>query len=65
MKSTDPNAPLMVGGAGRIIGLGIERIRQLADAGLLRCVRTASGIRIFKKEDVLEFKAERDQRRKR
>jgi excisionase family DNA binding protein len=43
-----------------ILGVGPDRVRQLADEGRLPYVRTKSGWRVYRKEDVERLAAERD-----
>lgn len=44
---------------GRRLGVTSDRVRQLADAGALRFVRTASGIRLFASAEVERLRRER------
>jgi DNA-binding transcriptional MerR regulator len=51
---------LEVGAAGLILGVTGDRVRQLADEGVLPiALRTSSGTRIFKKSVVKALQAER------
>lgn len=50
---------LMIGESALILNLSTQRVRQLAETGLLRSMRTSNGIRIFFRSDVLELKAKR------
>jgi DNA-binding transcriptional MerR regulator len=45
--------------AARILDLSAERVRQLADTGVLACTTTPLG-RLFKRSDVERLRAERD-----
>jgi len=56
---------LTPGEAGRLFEppLSSNRVRQLADAGTLPCIRTASGLRLFCKDEVLNLVQKRLQRR--
>ena len=53
--------------AGRIVGVTPERIRQLCNAGTLRCVRDAAGRRFIPDSEIeklIALRAEREQRAK-
>jgi hypothetical protein len=56
---------LTPGQAGRLFEppLSSNRVRQLADAGTLPCIRTASGLRLFRQDEVLKLAQKRQQRR--
>ncbi len=43
----------------RILGVGPERVRQLADEGRLPFIRTESGWRVFRRSDVERLAKER------
>lgn len=45
--------------AARVLGVGPDRIRQLADDGQLPFLRTESGWRVFRRVDVEKLAAER------
>jgi hypothetical protein len=59
----DPQQPLTLTDASRILRLGERSTRALADAGILAVERTPSGLRIFRRGDVQRVAAERAQRR--
>ena len=48
---------LTVGDVARLIGKGPQRVRQLEQAGVLKAIRTVSGMRLFAREEVEEFLA--------
>lgn len=50
---------ITVGGAARILERSTDRVRQLADEGVLPCVRTASGLRLFERAAVERLAAQR------
>jgi hypothetical protein len=56
---------LTPGEAGRLLEppLSSNRVRQLADAGTLPCIRTASGLRLICRDEVLKLVQKRQQRR--
>jgi hypothetical protein len=56
---------LTPGEAGRLFvpPLSSNRVRQLADAGTLPCIRTASGLRLIRQDEVLKLVQKRQQRR--
>ena len=58
---------LTAGEAGRLLGLGPQRVRDLCDAEILPSERTASGMRLILRRDVERLVAsrEREQRAKR
>ena len=57
------NSPLLnelilsTGEAAAVLERSTQRVRQLAEAGLLRSMRTPRGIHIFLRQDVLDFKS--------
>jgi excisionase family DNA binding protein len=51
--------------AARKLKLSTERVRQLADAGLLRSTRTLRGQRLYASEDVERLARERAARARR
>jgi len=59
----DPTQPLTSTDVGRILRLGEDRVRALADAGVLHVERTPSGLRIFRRDDVERVARERAERR--
>jgi hypothetical protein len=59
----DPDQPLLLNDAGRILRLGEDRVRTLADAGILKVERTPGGLRIFRRADVERVAAERAKHR--
>lgn len=56
---SDPDELLLPQEAGRLLGVGPTRVRQLESAGILKAVRTASGWRLFRRGDVEQLAAER------
>jgi hypothetical protein len=56
---------LTPGEAGRLFEppLSSNRVRQLADAGTLPCIRTASGLRLIRRDEVLKLAKKRRQHR--
>ena len=50
---------LTVGDVARLIGKGSQRVRQLEQQGVLRAIRTSSGVRLFTQEEVEKYLAER------
>lgn len=46
--------------AGRLLGFSTERMQQLDREGKLRALRDSAGRRLFRKADVLRFKAKRE-----
>lgn len=46
--------------AGRLLGLTGQGIRYLEGRGVLRCQRTASGVRLFRRRDVERLRARRE-----
>ena len=56
---------LTPGEAGRLFDppLSSNRVRQLADAGTLPCIRTASGLRLIRQDEVMKLAQKRQQRR--
>lgn len=46
----------------RLIGLSPDRIRQLARCGVLPSVQTGTGMRIFDRRQIEDFKRQREQR---
>jgi len=50
---------IMASDAAGILKVGPGRVRQLADEGVLKCIRTTAGIRLFYKEDVKRLARER------
>ena len=63
-REVQPDMDLLSADAGKVLAISTERVRQLADAGRLKYRRTLGGIRIFRMEDVLALKAERDKKAK-
>jgi DNA-binding transcriptional MerR regulator len=47
--------------AGRLLGLTSWRVQQLDREGKLTALRDSAGRRLFRKADVLRFKARREQ----
>ena len=44
----------------KALGLGHQRVQQLACSGILPCVRNAFNWRLFKKADVEEYRKKRE-----
>ena len=53
------SAPLTVTSVARRLNLSEDRVRQLANSGALRSIRTETGTRIFSATDVEAFAKER------
>ena len=51
--------PITTGEAARILRVGEDTVRKLADDGRLHAVRTGSGARIFERRDVEELAVQR------
>ncbi len=51
------------GEAARELDLSSERVRQLERAGILRAIKTRSGTRLFKPQDIARLAAERSARK--
>lgn len=52
MSKRDPNELMTPSDAARVLGLSPDSVRALADAGRLPTLRTVSGRRLFRREDV-------------
>ncbi len=52
---------IMALGAAKILGVAPSTVRQMADRGLLKCIRTSEGVRLFWIEDVEKLKKERSE----
>ncbi len=50
---------LIVGEAAKILGCGPDNVRHLNRRGVLKCEKTARGVRLFKLEDVERLAAKR------
>lgn len=46
--------------AGKILGVSAHRVRQFSNEGRIPCYRTVSGVRLFWKGDIEDFKETRD-----
>ena len=53
---------LTVGEASRELGMSPDRVRQLERTGILRATRTATGVRIFSKNVIEEFRRHRERK---
>jgi len=51
-------------GAGRMLNVTSERVRQLERAGTLTAIRDSSGRRLFRECDVLKLRDSREQTRR-
>lgn len=49
--------------AAKLLKISTERVRQLENDGTIRAERTASGTRLFDKDEVERVKAERAKKR--
>ena len=58
------NAPCLTSEAARLLRASEDSVRRWADAGLLRVVRTAAGLRVFDREELERFAAEREAKAK-
>lgn len=54
---------ITTGMVARALGISAERVRQIERAGYLPAMRTANGIRLFRADDVKEFRKQREERR--
>ena len=54
---------MMVSDAAFELRLSGERVRQLAESGVLPCIRTRAGYRLFRRSDVLKVARERAARK--
>lgn len=59
VPDTAARLPMTTAGVAARLGLSADRVRQLARSGKLRCVTTASGLRIYDALDVDALAAER------
>jgi excisionase family DNA binding protein len=59
MVENKPASLMTKGEVARVAGVTPVTIRAWADAGLLPVERTSSGIRLFRRDDVLRFLRER------
>lgn len=57
--------PLTTGSVAKVLDVSSERVRQLHRAGVLRAIRTSSGIRLFSASEVEEFRRRRENQRTR
>ncbi len=57
--TTDPNDLMTPSDAARILGLSADSVRVLSDSGRLPAMRTVSGRRLFRREDVDRLAAQR------
>ncbi len=49
---------MMAAEAANILGVAAATVRQMADRGTLKCIRTSNGVRLFRKQAVEKlFKA--------
>jgi hypothetical protein len=51
--------------AGRLLQLSPQRVKQLADAGILKAVRLENGTRLLDRRSVMAFLQHREARRRR
>jgi excisionase family DNA binding protein len=56
------NAPMVVGEAARVLGCTPENVRKLEQRGVLTCIRTVGGYRLFDSAEVQRVKLLRDAR---
>ena len=49
--------------AGRILGVSVDMVRLLAKSGDLPCMRTTSGVRLFRRSDVVALAKRRQRER--
>jgi excisionase family DNA binding protein len=52
---------LTTGEAGRLLGVGSDRVRQMEREGKLSAMRTATGLRLFDRRAVERLAAERNE----
>jgi len=50
--------------AGAIVGLSTARLQQLDREGRLKALRDSAGRRLYRPDDILRFKEERDRTRR-
>lgn len=55
---------LTTGQAGKRLNLSTERVRQLADAGKIPCLRAENNQRLFYENEVLRFLRDREDHQK-
>lgn len=56
----DMSAPCLTSEAARVLQVGEDTVRRWADAGRLRVWRTAAGLRVFDRDELVRFAAERE-----
>lgn len=54
---------MTVGEVSRELSMSPDRVRQLERVGVLEATRTGTGVRIFSRNTVEEFKRQRNQKR--
>jgi len=54
-----PSEPVLTGEAARVLRVGEGTTRRWADTGKLHVVRTAAGLRVFDRRELLRVAAER------
>ncbi len=54
---------LTVRDVARALDLGEKRVRELETSGVLPCLRTATGVRVFRPEDVEAYRQRREARK--
>lgn len=54
---------MTVGEVSRVLSMSPDRVRQLERVGVLEATRTGTGVRIFSRIAVEEFKRQRKQKR--
>lgn len=61
--STEDAALLLVGTVARRLDVSDDRVRQLERTGVLRAIRTSTGVRLFDPADVERVRIERAEKR--
>jgi excisionase family DNA binding protein len=56
-------ALLTTGEAAEVLGVSTVRVRDFSRRGRLNAIRVGRGLRLFLRDDVLEFKRQRDEQR--
>lgn len=59
----DPQQPLLIADAARVLRVNEDTVRGFANSGALPVERTPGGLRIFRRGDVERLAAERAKRR--
>ena len=60
--ATEPFIPVLTSEVARILSCAAETVRNLERSGVLKAVRTPTGVRIFNRPDVERLAREREAR---